>query len=449
MSDPEFDNYLSLLGGILRLDPRQRELVSRELRDHLATRAGELQAAGRGRDEAVRLALEEFGDASGVAADFLAIVRQQRRRILMRVTLCSMAAVLVLALGLVLMQPEAPRNGARVVAQGPGQGGEQPPVGGGLGATGSPVPGAPGIAPAGGLGAPGLPTGAGATGGPGLSGVPGLGGGEGEVGSAGIFPSGSGGPGTGAGGAVINGGDARDEATRQSLEGTISVEFTDTPLTEVLAFLSDSLRIQTYVDAKSLEEGGMSTDAPINISLKEVPASMVLDLVLKQAGAASYLRSGVVVVCMPEDAELQSVTRVYRVAEAEALAQVITASIAPESWVDQGGTGSVRSYRQLLVVTQTPEVHDRLRRLLQEMDRALADVGGLNAAGMDGMMGGYGGMGGSVGGMMGAGMGMGGGGGMGGPGMGGPSGMPAGGAGGLGGPGGAGGGGLGGGAGFF
>lgn len=80
MSEREFETYLTLLCRLLRLDAAQREVIARELRDHLEERLAELKARGVDREEAVRSALDEFGDAAGLAAEFSLIARNVRRR---------------------------------------------------------------------------------------------------------------------------------------------------------------------------------------------------------------------------------------------------------------------------------------------------------------------------------------------------------------------------------
>ena len=105
MSDREFENYLALLTRLLRLGGKQREQIAGELRAHLEDRLSELMASGMPRDEAVRLALEEFGDAAGLAASFVSVSRNRRRRWLMRLTTFSVAATVLLAAGLAIFWP--------------------------------------------------------------------------------------------------------------------------------------------------------------------------------------------------------------------------------------------------------------------------------------------------------------------------------------------------------
>mgnify|MGYP002701045636 FL=1 len=64
MPEREFELYLDLLGKLLKLTPEQKTSISDELRDHLEERFEELVQSGQSRDDAIRQALDEFGDAA-------------------------------------------------------------------------------------------------------------------------------------------------------------------------------------------------------------------------------------------------------------------------------------------------------------------------------------------------------------------------------------------------
>ena len=98
MSEQEFDNYLTLLSGLLKLDETQRKAVAAELRDHMEERLAALRQKGFSHQEAIREALEEFGDAAGLAGELSVWVdrkaEEQKRRWIMRLTAGSMAGVI-------------------------------------------------------------------------------------------------------------------------------------------------------------------------------------------------------------------------------------------------------------------------------------------------------------------------------------------------------------------
>lgn len=91
-----------------------------------------------------------------------------------------------------------------------------------------------------------------------------------------------------------------------------------------------------------------------------------------------------------EEAETPLVTQVYAVADLvvplpqpdakprpdfEPLIKLITESVAPESWNDKGGTGSLAPFESnlSLVISQTADVHEQIADLLEEL-RRLQDV---------------------------------------------------------------------------
>ncbi len=107
MSEREFELYLSLMGKLLRLGPEQTEAIADELRDHFDQRFLALCRQGVPREQAIRQALDEFGDAAGLATDFTQLARVRRRRLIMR---CTLATVLLGAAALFVVQALTPPN---------------------------------------------------------------------------------------------------------------------------------------------------------------------------------------------------------------------------------------------------------------------------------------------------------------------------------------------------
>ena len=98
MVEQEFRGYLALLRSLLRLNGEQRDQIGHELRDHLESRLEALVEAGKSRDEAIAIALEEFGDAAAMASNLAFAARHQRRRNFMRFTTLSIIGLFAAAL---------------------------------------------------------------------------------------------------------------------------------------------------------------------------------------------------------------------------------------------------------------------------------------------------------------------------------------------------------------
>ncbi len=85
--------------------------------------------------------------------------------------------------------------------------------------------------------------------------------------------------------------------TRAKLEKLIHAEFVDTPLSQVLDYLANKVNVQFHMDKKVLSEAGITSDTPITFHLKNVPAEMVLRLILRDIGDFTYyLDNGVIIV---------------------------------------------------------------------------------------------------------------------------------------------------------
>ena len=120
MSKEDFDRFLVLLGGFLNLDRKQRQAISDELRDHLEMRVESLVRAGIDESAAQKQALEEFGDAAGIAARFATLAQQRNRRRMMRIASISTLLAIPMVICTILLWPESnnPRiNAPAAVAQ--------------------------------------------------------------------------------------------------------------------------------------------------------------------------------------------------------------------------------------------------------------------------------------------------------------------------------------------
>lgn len=63
---------------------------------------------------------------------------------------------------------------------------------------------------------------------------------------------------------------------------------------------------------------------------------------------------------------------------ADALIDLMTTNVDPESWQEVGGPGSVSAYHGLIVVTQTARTHKKIERVLDMLREAAGlEVGGV------------------------------------------------------------------------
>jgi hypothetical protein len=221
MSNREFENYLALVCRLLRLNRSQRELIRMELADHLETRVEELVESGVGKFEAVRIALEEFGDAASLAHRLQQVSNLNFRRWMMRFATFSIVITFVASILLMAMWPQEARFGAldHAVAL------ENLPTGNDPNAQDSDQ------------------------------------GAESQPGESFLD-------------------------LNEALNQTVTWEFDETPLIEVMEELRDKYGIQALLD-RSAQDSGLTEDTPITFNIRQVPLSQALKLILQPQDATT------------------------------------------------------------------------------------------------------------------------------------------------------------------
>jgi hypothetical protein len=254
MSEHEFENYLRLLGGLLKLSSKQRALIAGELRDHMEERLRDLLQQGLQRERAIAIALEEFGEGAALAADLTRIGKQRTRRWIMRVTIGSITAAAAAVLVAMTLWPNSPGGIAPQAAV--AQQNDQLPQA------------EPARASVGKLAAAKKPASATE--------------------------------------------DERNAATRAKLTQPIDADFADT-LGDAMQEIADRIGVQVFIDGVSLDDEGIGTDTPVTIRLQDVPVDTLLDLMLGQLGIGYRVRSGILVVSTQIELQDAIDIRVYDV----------------------------------------------------------------------------------------------------------------------------------------
>jgi hypothetical protein len=184
-----------------------------------------------------------------------------------------------------------------------------------------------------------------------------------------------------------------EKAILAALEEKTSLEFLEEPICNVVAHFKEVHRVEIQLDFRALEDVNIGTDTPITKSIQNVTFRSALNLVLRDLDLTWVIRDEVLMITTPEEAELQLITRVYDVGKLvtvqdqdgrqwqdfDSLIRAITPTVAPESWADVGGPGTIAplEYRGavVLIVRQTHEVHAQLVKLLEELTKIAAAYG--------------------------------------------------------------------------
>ena len=301
MPEQEFEIYLSLLSRLLRLSPVQKAAISDELRDHLEERLAELLNSGASREEAIKLAMEEFGDVTGLALDLARVSRTPLRKVVVRSTAVASVAAAVVVCWLTLFVPEH-RIAPPAIAQAQQAISEllaevqKPPV---------------------------------------------------QVPQAVI---------------VVD-----DELFPAFLTKPTNVNFADTPLTEVCAFLEEEHQVPVRLRRVALNDNGFDVETPVNLSLNGLTLEEVLNHLTRQLALSWHVDRGVVQIG-PHD-EFRFINRSFDLDSlidadhaSEELVDVLRVAVGP--WDDESEGGTTAVIGGSVIVRQTYQNQRRIAQVL-------------------------------------------------------------------------------------
>ena len=106
-----------------------------------------------------------------------------------------------------------------------------------------------------------------------------------------------------------------EERIKKALEETTSMEFVETPLSDVIDYLKDLHKIEIQLDTKALEDAGAGSDTPITKNLKGISLRSALRLMLGGLDLTYVVKDEVLLITTPEKAGSELVTKVYPVAD--------------------------------------------------------------------------------------------------------------------------------------
>jgi hypothetical protein len=195
---------------------------------------------------------------------------------------------------------------------------------------------------------------------------------------------------------------AAESRIREQLGTPTEMDFTDTPLRDVMAFLKDQHGIEIQIDEKELAECGVKKDAPVTLAVKGITLRSAMRLLLSQLSkSATFVVSDeVLLITSREGAMQRKSVRIYDVSDfseppvamgsnafghqaaappqyaagpqsgVHGLVNVIEQAIASGTWGADHGSGVVplmSNDSALLVVHHSPGVQDEIVDLLSSL----------------------------------------------------------------------------------
>ncbi|HEX4143425.1 MAG TPA: hypothetical protein VHY91_07735 [Pirellulales bacterium] len=162
-------------------------------------------------------------------------------------------------------------------------------------------------------------------------------------------------------------------------------EYNELPLNDVVVDLKNRHHIEIQLDVKVLEEASIGIDTPVTRNLQDVTLRSGLRLMLGALDLTYIIKDEVLLITTPDKASNELMTRIYPVGDLatprnaalggedlKPLIAAIVATIAPTTWDEVGGPGSIvpLSQARSLIVSQTDEVHEQITELLAGLRQA-------------------------------------------------------------------------------
>jgi hypothetical protein len=151
-----------------------------------------------------------------------------------------------------------------------------------------------------------------------------------------------------------------------------NVDFTETPLRDVIARLKQELGIPIQLDMKALEDAGVDRDTPVTKDLSGISLRSALRLLLGDIDLTYLIKDEVLLITTKDKAGENLFIRCYAMppwtpVDSSLIDALQNTVGGPGAWSDGGGNGTVRpgpSRSNSLIVSQTEEVHGEIVEFL-------------------------------------------------------------------------------------
>lgn len=199
----------------------------------------------------------------------------------------------------------------------------------------------------------------------------------------------------------------------ERLQARATFHAKDAPLQDFAEELGKALDHPVILATKQFEEAGISLQTPMTYNLRNVRMRTGMGLILSEVGLNYVIKDDVLVITTPSGCGCeQLVTRVYNCHDLlkmpspikkmdygprplvvgagtlipvgkpmkdagpdggyniDDLTELLSIAVDPDSWDDVGGPGSISEFKGLVVIYQTPTVHEKVEGLLNMLHKA-------------------------------------------------------------------------------
>jgi len=168
--------------------------------------------------------------------------------------------------------------------------------------------------------------------------------------------------------------DRTEARIRETLDEDTRLEFIETPLEQICAFLSEIHAIPVQIDTRALKEAGLDSDVPVTRNLKGISLGSALDLLLEEHELSWVVRDEVLLITTAAAASAKATVRVHNVSDllgfgetADRVASTLEAVLGDQPPVAGAPVIRIVPFQQIIIVRSTEPGHRDVTSLLAQI----------------------------------------------------------------------------------
>ncbi|MFM9962404.1 MAG: RNA polymerase sigma factor [Planctomycetaceae bacterium] len=164
------------------------------------------------------------------------------------------------------------------------------------------------------------------------------------------------------------------QSIEDALKKQTEIAFTDTPLTDVVQFLSDYHNIPIVIDNEALIEEGVQPDLPVTRTLTGTKLESALNIILSPVLLDYVITDEVLMITTVKKAAATTEALVYDLSripnvEPKTVSSIIMAVTKPKDWSEKDGPGSLVLGTDFVVINHNQRTHRKIVSVLNQLER--------------------------------------------------------------------------------
>ncbi len=165
-----------------------------------------------------------------------------------------------------------------------------------------------------------------------------------------------------------------------ALQKKVNADFDNAELAKAVEALAKQAGVSIRLDEEQLDNYGLAADTPVSLRADGISLGAALNHLLRPLELAWLAQDQSLVVTTREYIDENLVSRIYNVRDLLAddgatmldetsLVELIQTVVAPETWAESGGPGTISPFRKMLLVSQSHSTHARIDGLIAGLRR--------------------------------------------------------------------------------